>query len=147
VRGITEYLLHLAEDLLAGYVDEGLSSLDIVSTRFVGVGAHPPSVLRLLPLASERSDHGPVVRYVSHATLAFAIIREYLYIALYELLIDALAAEHSARLVATEAAGEWLLERRERVRQQLAATRREASTQEVIEVASGARVRRLRADT
>ncbi|MGR8918774.1 MAG: F0F1 ATP synthase subunit gamma [Gammaproteobacteria bacterium] len=143
-RGIAEFLLRLAENLLTAYVEQDLSSLDIVSTRFAGVGAHPPSIHRLLPLVAERSDHGPAVRYVSRAALAFAVIREYLYVSLYDLLIDALAAEHGARLVATEAAGEWLDERSERVRQQLAAARREAGTQEVIEIAAGARARRLR---
>lgn len=141
-RGITEFLLRLAEDLLTTYVDEDLASLDIVSTRFLGVGNHPPVAIRLLPLTRQRADHGPTVRYVSEASLAFAVIREYLYIVLYDLLIDALAAEYSARLVATGAAGEWLDERKERVRKQLAATRREASTQEVIEIAAGTRVRR-----
>jgi F0F1-type ATP synthase gamma subunit len=74
-----------------------------------------------------------------------AVVREYLYITLYDLLIDALAAEHSARLVATEAAEQWLTERSHRVRRQLVATRREATTQEVLEIATGARARRIRA--
>jgi F-type H+-transporting ATPase subunit gamma len=141
-KGITEFLLRLAEDLLTTYVAEDLSSLDIVSTQFLGVGNHPPVGMRLLPLNRERSDHRPTIRYVSETSLTFAVIREYLYILLYDLLIDALAAEYSARLVATGAAGEWLDEREERVRKQLAATRREASTQEVIEIAAGTRIHR-----
>jgi F-type H+-transporting ATPase subunit gamma len=140
-RGITPFLLRVAEDLLTVYVGENLSSLNIVSTRFEGVGMHTPKALQLLPLDVDRSDHAPPIRYVSPTNLVFATIREYLYIVLYDLLLDALASEHGARLVATEAAGSWLDERVERVRRQLAATRREASTQEVIEIAAGARRR------
>jgi F-type H+-transporting ATPase subunit gamma len=146
IDGITEFLLGLAEELLTAYVRENLASLDIVSTQFVGVGDHPATVLRLLPLTARDADHAPQPRYVTPATLRFAAIREYLYIVLYDLLLDALASEHGARLVATQAAGNWLDERSQRVRQQLAATRREASTQEVIEIAAGARARRTKAD-
>jgi F0F1-type ATP synthase gamma subunit len=46
-----------------------------------------------------------------------------------------------ARLVATQSAEGWLDERAERLRRQLASTRREASTQEAIEIAAGARAR------
>lgn len=144
--GITEFLLGLAEELLTAYVRDNLSSLDIVSTRFAGVGDQPPGVLRLLPLAARDPDHAPRVRYVSATTLRFAAIREYLYIVLYDLLLDALACEHGARLVATQAAGNWLEERARHARQQLTAIRREASTQEVIEIAAGARARRTQID-
>ena len=145
LEGITEFLLGLAEELLTAYVRDQLSSLDIVSTQFVGVGDHPTSVLRLLPLAARDTDHAPRIAYVSPAILSFAAIREYLYSVLYDLLLDALAAEHGARLVSTQAAGHWIDERKRRIQQQLAAIRREASTQEVIEIAAGARARRAQA--
>jgi F-type H+-transporting ATPase subunit gamma len=141
VRGITDLLLRLAEDVLETYVAERLASFDIVSSRFGGVGVDRPTTVRLLPLESKRSEAAPKVRYVSTARLASAAIREYLYIVLYDLLLDALASEHSARLVATQAAEKWLEERTDRLRHHLAATRREASTQEVIEIAGGARAR------
>jgi F-type H+-transporting ATPase subunit gamma len=141
VRGITDLLLRLAEDVLQTYVAERLASFDIVSSRFGGVGIDRPTSVRLLPLESKRSQPAPTVRYVSTEHLASAAVREYLYIVLYDLLLDALASEHSARLVATQAAERWLEERTNTVRLHLAATRREASTQEVIEIAGGARAR------
>jgi F-type H+-transporting ATPase subunit gamma len=72
------------------------------------------------------------------------VIREFLYIVLFDLLLDSLASEHGARLVATDAAGSWLDGRATRARRQLMATRREAGTQEIIEIASGVRARSSR---
>ena len=142
VRGIADLLLNLAEDVLQIYVTERLASFDIVSSRFDGVGIDRPTGVRLLPLETKPPETAPRVHYVSPARLASAAVREYLYIVLYDLLLDALASEHSARLVATQAAEKWLEERTDRLRHHLAATRREASTQEVIEIAAGARARR-----
>jgi F-type H+-transporting ATPase subunit gamma len=139
VRGITDLLLRLAEDVLTTYAAEGLSTFDIVSSRFGGVGRDLPTSVRMLPLESRRVVPAPVVRYVTPEHLASVAVREYLYITLYDLLLDALASEHSARLIATQAAEKWLDERTERLRHHLASARREASTQELIELAAGAR--------
>ena len=146
VRGITELLLRLAEDVLQMYVAERLATVDIVSSRFAGVGNAQPTSVRLLPLEPKYAEAAPAVRYVSTAGLAFAAVREYLYIVLYDLLLDALASEHSARLVATQAAEKWLEQRKGGLLRHLAAARREASTQEVIEIAGGARARTLSVD-
>jgi len=144
VGGMTDLLLRLAEDVLGSYVKERLSSLDIVSSRFGGVGAAVPASVRLLPLKPSRAAPEKPARYVSADQLGFAAVREYLYIMLYDLLLDAIASEHSARLLATQSAEQWLDERTGRLRRQLAAARREASTQEVIEIAGGVRARARR---
>jgi F-type H+-transporting ATPase subunit gamma len=139
VGGITGLLLQLAEDLLTSYATAQLSSFDIVSSRFAGVGRANPTSVRLLPFETKPAPARRQARYVRPASLASAAIREFLYIMLYDLLLDAMASEHGARLVATQAAEGWLDERVARLRRQLAATRREASTQEMIEIAAGAR--------
>jgi F0F1-type ATP synthase gamma subunit len=66
-------------------------------------------------------------------------LREFLYIVLFQILLDALAAEHSTRLVATSSAAEWLKTRMAETRRQLATSHRESSTQELLELTSGAR--------
>jgi F-type H+-transporting ATPase subunit gamma len=141
VGGITELLLRLAEDVLKTYARERLSHFEIISTRFAGVGDARAASLRLLPLEARPARDGRGARYVGPSSLAFAAIREFLYITLYDLLLDALASEHGARLIATQSAEKWLDDRTARLRRQLAATRREASTQEMIEIAAGARAR------
>jgi F-type H+-transporting ATPase subunit gamma len=144
VRGITNLLLELAEDVLTRYATDRLSRFDIVSSRFAGVGAASPARVRLLPVEPAQPGEGPSTRYATPGHFASAAIREFLYSTLYDILLDALASEHGARLVATQSAERWLDERTGRVRRQLAATRREASTQEVIEIAAGARARAAR---
>ena len=141
VRGITGLLLELAEHLLTTYASQRLSSLDIVSSRFGGVGTTKPTTLRLLPVEPSGRADGPRPRYVGDEHFASAAVREFLYVTLFDLLLDALASEHGARLTATEAAERWLDERSDRLRRHLQATRREASTQEMIEIVSGARAR------
>jgi len=141
-RGIPDVLLRLADDILTTYVSERLSSFEVVSSVFEGVGAERPVSARLLPLEAKHSEPAPAVRYVSRDDLASAAARELLYIVLHDLLLDALACEHSARLLATQSAESWLDERREALGRRLAASRRETSTQEIIEIAAGARARR-----
>ena len=134
--GIAGLLLRLVEDILTTFVRDRVASVDIVSCRFRGVGVVEPGSTRLLPFRTNRSAAAPPARYVSPRTFANVAAREYLYITLYDLLLDALATEHAARLVATQSAEKWLDERGTTLRRQLAATRREASTQEVIEITS-----------
>jgi len=144
VRGIPALLPQIAEDLLTRYARERLSSVEIVASRFDGVGAVRPTSVRLLPFDAgvPATTVGP--RYVSPEHFGLSVARELLYMTLYDLLLDALAAEHSSRLVATEAAESWLTDRGDQLRRHLVATRRETSTQEMIEIAAGARVRRGR---
>lgn len=141
IGGITAPLLRLAEDVLTTYATERLSSFDIVSSRFAGVGSARPTSLRLLPVEARAPEAGRRSRYVRGEAFAFAASRELLYITLYDLLLDALASEHGARLLATQSAEKWLDERTTRLRRHLAATRREASTQEMIEITAGTRAR------
>ncbi|NPC48507.1 hypothetical protein HPC50_15695 [Corallococcus exiguus] len=141
VAGITGLLLSLAEDVLGRYAADRLASFDIVSSRFEGVGLVRPASTRLLPSAGSAAEATYGVRYVSQDAFVFAATREFLYITLHDLLLDALASEHGARLFATQSAEKWLDEQATRLRRRLAATRREASTQEVMEIAAGARAR------
>jgi F-type H+-transporting ATPase subunit gamma len=139
VHGITPLLLRLAEDVLTCFATESLSTFDIVSSRFAGVGAVHATSVRFLPFEVESRTTAKPLRYVSREAFASSATRELLYATLYGLLLDALATEHGARLVATQAAEEWLDERASQLRRHLTATRRELSTQEVLEIAVGAR--------
>lgn len=141
IGGITGLLLQLAEDVLTSYAREGLSSFDIVSSRFVGVGTAHPMCVRLLPLEAKPSVGSRRGRYATQRVFVSAVVREFLYITLYDLLLDALASEHGARLVATQSAEQWLDERTARLRRHVTAIRREAATQEMIEIAAGRRAR------
>jgi F-type H+-transporting ATPase subunit gamma len=143
VVGLTELLLHLGEDLLADYLVGQFGTLDVISARFDGVGEFTPCCTRLLPIdPPESSSSMQPSSYVSLDHLAAVAVREYLYIRLLQASLDSLASEHGARLVATESAGEWLSEKTAAARRKLASIRREAATQEVLDIAATARRRK-----
>ncbi len=68
-------------------------------------------------------------------------VREFLYITLYEILLDALAAEHGMRLMAAESALEWLDNTGTTTARRLANARGEAATQELLDIIGGGRHR------
>jgi len=143
VDGLTHVLLTLADDVLGDYIQGRFGSLTVVSATFEGVGAFSATLTQVLPVVPSREHEvHAATPYVDAQVLARTAVREYLYSTLYELLLDALASEHGARLVATQSAGEWLDGQIRGLRRQLAAVRQETSTQEVLDVASGARTRR-----
>jgi len=142
LEGMTEALMQVAEDILTDYIALDCKRFVVLNHRCQGVGVFDPLATTLLPIDHEPPRDAAPPRYVSRDHLARIAVRELLYITLVELLLEALASEHSARLVATQAAEQWLQRQTEVLRRRLSAARREASTQEVIEVATGARVRR-----
>jgi hypothetical protein len=112
----------------------------LVSARFEGAGHFRPIRVPVLPVApppgAPRLAASP---YGGLARLRAVVVREHLYVALYEALLGALASEHGKRLVTAESARRWLEERTEAAQRQLAANVRESSTQVVLETVSAAR--------
>lgn len=142
VQGLPGLLLQLAQDLLDDYTQQKIGYLDVVSGRFEGVGHFSPVLTRVLPIELARA--GPPLRptsYESAGHLIAVAVREFLYITLYEFLLDALASEHGMRLVSAESARQWLDSTTESVRRQLATCRREATTQEVLDIVAGTKPR------
>ena len=140
VQGVTRSLLDLSEQLLEDMAALRIGSLSVFSARFDGVGVFTPVETQLLPIGGTPSDSPHAEsRYASTTTRDAAAIREYLYTLLYEILLDALAAEHGMRLVASESAEHYLEESIDAAHRQLAAIRREATTQEVLDIVAGRR--------
>jgi F-type H+-transporting ATPase subunit gamma len=146
VDGLPHLLLQLAQDLLDDFAQHTIGSLFAVSARFEGAGHFSPVLTRVLPIrpALPSGPSGPFrpVPYQSPHRLAAVAVRELLYTALYEIILDALASEHGMRLMAAEAARQWLDDAAEGARRQLAAVRREATTQELLDVVAGAKAGR-----
>jgi ATP synthase F1 gamma subunit len=139
VEGLQTLLLDVAEDLLDDYAAGHFGSLVMVSARLLGAGHFTPGSSQLLPIPSDaRPGSSHVSPYVRRATLQAVAIREYLFIALYESLLDALAAEHGMRLVATENAEQWLERTTGNVKRQIANWRLEAATQELLDLVAPA---------
>ncbi|HTQ46796.1 MAG TPA: F0F1 ATP synthase subunit gamma [Polyangiaceae bacterium] len=142
VEKVTSVLLDVVTDLFAEYRSGSVGSVHVVSARFGGIGEFEPVQTRLLPLEPLPDGGPPPSRYVSEWHLLEVAARERLFVHLEELLLDAMASEHGMRLVATNAAGDWLDAELERGRRRLRAIRQEASTQEILELVAAARASR-----
>ncbi|MEZ6120021.1 MAG: F0F1 ATP synthase subunit gamma [Pirellulaceae bacterium] len=128
--------------MLDDFLHQSMGSLFVVSARFEGAGRFSPIVTQILPIRPTRIAV-PLrsTAYQSQYYLVAVAVREYLYTTLHELLLDALAAEFGMRLIAAESARHWLDDTVRAVRRQLSARRREGTTQEVLDIVSGARYR------
>ena len=139
--GLPQLLLPLVDAVIHDRRAGRLGSLDLITARFEGAGHFAPVRVRVLP-AVPTGIATPIrpSPYGNPAHLAAVLTREFLYVTLHESLLDALAAEHGKRLTVAESARAWLEERIAASGRLLAAIEREASTQEILEVAAGARL-------
>jgi F-type H+-transporting ATPase subunit gamma len=145
VAGLSGVLLPLVDTLLALAARGELRSLWLVAARFEGAGRYAPMRVPVLPApAPAGGARLPASPFCDAAHLRTVVLREYLYACLFETLLEALASEHGKRLATAEGARSWLAERIEATRRLRASIRREASTQEVLEVAVAARAPRVR---
>lgn len=143
--GISQVLLGLAKDIFDDYLELRIGSLHIVSAGFEGVGHFSPLSARVLPIQPVSGEQ-PLARspYIEPNHLTMVAVREFLYITLYEILLDSLAAEHGMRLMAAEAALEWLDNTSAITARRLSTTRSEAATQELLDIIAGGRHRSRR---
>ena len=139
VDEVPHLLLRLSQDLLEDNAKGTIRSLRAVSARFDGVGHFTPKLVRIMPIQVEANGTTPLrpSPYVPRSHLFAVALREHLYITLHELLLDALASEHGMRLMAAEAALEWIDATREHAKRQLAAVRSEVATQELLDILQG----------
>jgi F-type H+-transporting ATPase subunit gamma len=142
LEGVSQLLLGLAEDILDDYMLRKIGSLHVVSASFAGVGHFDPVSIRVLPIEPVAATK-PLRRspYVDAGHLTAVAVREFLYITLYEILLDALAAEHGMRLLATESALDWLEGTATATSRRLVSARSEAATQELLDIVAGGRTR------
>lgn len=143
VGSLPSLLLPLVDEILALRRTGELGPLWLVAARFEGAGQFRAVRVPVLPVvAAPTTKPLAASPYSEPAHLRAVVVREYLYAALYETLIEALASEHGKRLVTAESAHSWLAERIAATRRRAAAIRRETSTQEVLEVVTAARAAR-----
>jgi len=130
----------LVEEFLAARVDEVYLSF----TRFVNTLRQTPTVRRILPLVPEEEDmdeRAPNLQYIFEPdpeTVLGAVLPRLLEVAVYQAVLESLASEHSARLIAmrnaTDAAGDLISE----LTLQANKARQWRITKEMLEIASGA---------
>lgn len=140
--GLSRLLLQLAQDLLEDYTAERVGGLYVASARFDGVGHFTPVCTRLLPIDPVQAAT-PLRRspYVAPDHLRAVAVREFLYISLHEVLLNALSAEHGMRLTAADAALQWIDATSTQTSRKLSAGRNEAATQELLDIVAGGKPR------
>ena len=131
--------LKIAEDVVREYSQQKIAGLTVISARFDGAGRFDAIPTQLLPIVAKSRQTPVSTPYQTRAHLLEVAVREYLYITLYELLLDSLAAEHGMRLIAAEGARKWIEDTQLTVQRQLSAVRRENSTQEVLDIVGASR--------
>ncbi|MEZ6133372.1 MAG: FoF1 ATP synthase subunit gamma [Pirellulaceae bacterium] len=142
LEGLSQTLLGLAQDVMADYLAKKIGSLCVVSASFEGVGHFAPLSTPVLPIDSvEGASPLRCSPYIDANDLTTAAAREYIYITLYEILLDALAAEHGMRLMAAESALEWLESTATTTARRLTSAKSEAATQELLDIVAGGRKR------
>ena len=130
----------LVDEFLSGHVDE----VYLAFTRFVNTLRQTPTVRRILPLEPEEEDideRAPSLQYLFEPdpeTVLGAVLPRLLEVAVYQAVLENLASEHSARLIAmrnaTDAAGDLISE----LTLQANKARQWRITKEMLEIASGA---------
>jgi F0F1-type ATP synthase gamma subunit len=143
VDGLPTLLLPLVDEILALRRAGALGPLWLVAARFEGAGHFRPVRVPVLEVTAPPGV-APLAAspYGDAEHLRAVLVREVVYAALYETLLEALASEHGKRLVTAESARSWLVERLEATRRSVRALRRESSTQEVFEVVTASRATR-----
>jgi F0F1-type ATP synthase gamma subunit len=139
VEAATRALLPVVDAVFADYRRGAVGRVHVVSARFGGVGEFEVARTRVLPLMSLRDGGPPRSPYVTARHARDVAVRERLFALLQELVLDALASEHGERLVATNAAGEWLERELSRTRRELRALTQEAATQEIVALVATSR--------
>jgi F-type H+-transporting ATPase subunit gamma len=143
VGALPHVLLPLVDEILALRRAGRLGRVTLVAARFEGAGHHTPIRIPVLPVAPPSgAPQLAASPYTGRDHLRRVVVREFLYVALTEALLEALASEHGKRLVIAEGASSWVDERIEGLVRQAAEIRREASTQEVIELVAASRAGR-----
>jgi len=145
----------IARIVLDGFLDGTYDAVWLAYTDFVNTLRQEPVVKRLLPLTPTEMEKQAMAEYVEEATLETIEVPEYIYepdprtildtvlprfteLQIYQSVLESIASEHSARMVAMRNA----TENAEALTQDLQLTynkaRQQAITSEIMDIAGGA---------
>lgn len=127
------------EEFLGGRVDE----VYLAFTRFVTTLRQTPTVLRILPLVPEDEDLDtlPPLQYIFEPdpeSVLGAVLPRLIDVAVYQAILDNIASEHSARLIAMRNATDAASDLIEDLTLAANKARQWRITKEMLEIASGA---------
>lgn len=129
----------VTEEFLSGGIDE----VYLAFTRFENTLRQVPTVLRILPLVPEDEDIDalPPLQYLFEpdaATVLGAVLPRLIEVTVYQAILDSIASEHSARLIAMRNATDAAADLIEDLTLAANKARQWRITKEMLEIASGA---------
>ena len=131
-------IAHLAiEDYTSGYADQVL----ITYADFVTTAVQRPVMQRLLPVEPAALPPGQAVGYIYEPRsleVLSALLPRFVEMQLYHALLESIASEHSARMVAMRAATDNALEMIDSLTLMLNKARQESITRELLDIVGGA---------
>ncbi len=125
-----------SEDFVAGKVD----AVHVVYTQFINTLRQEPRVMQVLPI-EPAEDTGEVRDYIFEpdpATVLNELLPRYIEVQIYQTLLESIASEHSARMVAMRNATDNAKEIQDELTMSYNKARQAQITAEVSEIAAGA---------
>lgn len=134
---------HAAVTLLLGwYLEKKIGKVSILYTHFTSASAFTPTVVQLLPFASEgKPDHHREPRYIyepDEEAVLSSIVPMMLHNIVYGCVLESYASEHSARMFAMKSATDNAKEIQDDLKLYFNRARQGQVTQEIAEITSGA---------
>jgi F-type H+-transporting ATPase subunit gamma len=126
------------------YVTHQIDRLDILSSKFVSTLVQKPTLKTLLPITVPQADDAATVKATeflfepSKAEVINKIVPALINSQLYQIFLDQIACEHSARMVAMKNATENAAEVIDELKQKYNSARQSKITAEIAEVTAGA---------
>jgi len=131
----------LARQLMELFLQGQLDEVNLIYARFYSALHYTPRVERLLPLETPPPEEVVDTGYIFEPEptgILTALLPRYCEIKVYQALLDAKASEHSASMIAMDAATKNAGEMIERLTLTFNKARQSAITTEILEVATGA---------
>jgi F-type H+-transporting ATPase subunit gamma len=139
-----EELGEISKRVIADYTGGRYDQIFLCYSRFLSVLKSEPTVVQLLPLPAEQIEAhigGRPAAYQfepqAEALLA-TLLPQYVEVLIYRALVESLASEQAARMVAMKAATDSASEMIDQLTRQYNRARQDSITKQILEVASGA---------
>lgn len=148
-------LTPIARIVLDGFLDGTYDTVCMAYTDFINTLRQEPVIRRLLPLMPTEMDKQAMAEYIEEVTLETVEVPEYIYepdprtildtvvprfteLQVYQAVLESLASEHSARMVAMRNATENAEALTEDLQLTYNKARQQAITSEIMDIAGGA---------
>jgi F-type H+-transporting ATPase subunit gamma len=141
-KSIAEDATGIAGDLRAWYEQGDVDEVHICYAQFLSLARDHPTVVRLLPAVTPAQVEEPAdtewIFEPPPAELLGRLLPRYVHAQVYQMLLEASASEHSARMRAMAAATENAEEMTEKLTMQANRLRQQEITSELLDVVGGA---------